>query len=172
MNIPSRLALAVVLLAALPACYTPRDVRPAAVAAAKADVERDLPALAQSMRQSNPDRAAMISMFKTYLSEHDGVYGMAYAPGPVAPGQTPPPALYVYRKGSGFAVRNLALPDYNYPTMEWYRKPLSSGGAVWSAPYFDDDGGDVWMQTYSIPLSGGSGGVLTNDVPVFGPHSQ
>lgn len=149
-------------LVGLNACYTPRDVRPAAVAEAKAISERDLPRLAESLPRGN--RSAAIARLERYLKNHPGVYGAAFAPVPAGG-----PAIYVYRHRGGFATRELAPPAYDYARMEWYRQPIQRGTAVWSAPYFDEDGGDVWMQTYSLPVSGG---VLTNDVPVYGPRAD
>jgi len=167
------LAIAVAL-AGLSACYTPRDVRPAAVEEAKSIVVKDLPALASTITQQQPGRAGMVRLLKQYLAQHPEVYGMAFAPGPPPAGKTPKPAIYVYRHGRGFATRELALPNYNYLRMEWYWKPIHRMEACWSEPYFDVEGGDVWMQTYSIPLLSGDGsvyGVLTNDVPVHKPRN-
>lgn len=162
MKFPVFFPAAALALVGLNACYTPRDVRPAAVAEAKAVSERDLPNLAADLPRG--DRAALIARFEAYLTKHPGVYGVAYAPVPAVG-----PALYVYRNRGGFAARDLTPPDYRYAGMEWYRLPIQRGSAVWCTPYFDRDGGNVWMQTYSLPVSGG---VLTNDVPVYGPRGD
>lgn len=158
---PLLYVVAALALAGLNGCYTPRDVRPAAVAAAKVASERDLPGLAAQTAALRSDRAKLATLFEAYLASHPGVFGVAFAPVPARG-----PALYVCRKGTGVTTRELQPPLYDYARTEWYRKPLESGSAVWSAPYFDREGGNVWMQTYSVPATGG---VLTNDVPVYGP---
>lgn len=53
----------------------------------------------------------------------------------------------------------------------WYSKPVELRKPLWSKPYFDKDGGDVWMITYSIPIYSKDAnkkllGVLTNNLLV------
>ena len=60
---------------------------------------------------------------------------------------------YWYRGSTAFIFKDLAIdPAYAIETQEWLTKPLQSGNEVWSAPYFDAGGGEIWMKTLSIPI--------------------
>ncbi len=65
------------------------------------------------------------------------------------------------------ALKSLATEEYDYPSQEWFRKPLETGEGYWSEPYIDEGGGDMLMTTYSLPikdLSGRVAAVLTADI--------
>jgi hypothetical protein len=34
----------------------------------------------------------------------------------------------------------------------WLRQPIDSGFPIWTAPYFDAGGGNIWMKTRSVPV--------------------
>ena len=64
-------------------------------------------------------------------------------------------------------VSSLATAEYDYPSQEWFQKPLETGAGYWSEPYVDVGGGDILMTTYSIPIldrSGRQAAVLTADI--------
>jgi len=43
-------------------------------------------------------------------------------------------------------------PEYDYVKWKWYAKVKKSKKPVWSEPYFDKGGGEVYMSTYSFPV--------------------
>ena len=60
---------------------------------------------------------------------------------------------YWYRGATALIYKDLAKdPAYVIDTQEWLTKPLQFGTEVWSAPYFDAGGGEIWMKTLSIPI--------------------
>ena len=64
-------------------------------------------------------------------------------------------------------VSSLATEEYDYPSQEWFTKPLELGEGYWSEPYVDEGGGDILMTTYSVPVqdySGKTAAVLTADI--------
>jgi sigma-B regulation protein RsbU (phosphoserine phosphatase) len=66
-------------------------------------------------------------------------------------------APYFYRnpKTPGrLTTENLATPTYRYWEREWYRAPIDAGRPRWSEPYFDDEGGNTLMVTYTVPIAG------------------
>ena len=76
-------------------------------------------------------------------------------------------APYVFRRDSGLVQHTLATPEYDYPSKEWFRKPIETDGGYWSEPYVDVGGGEVLMTTYSLPVKdekGVAAAVLTADV--------
>ena len=74
---------------------------------------------------------------------------------------------YVCRQGEGVEFLSLATPEYDYPSKEWFTKPLELGEGYWSEPYIDTGGGDILMTTFSLPIRDKDGrfaAVLTADV--------
>ena len=74
---------------------------------------------------------------------------------------------YACREGGKIVIKSLATEAYDYPSQEWFTKPLELGEGYWSEPYVDEGGGDVLMTTYSVPLEdyrGKTAAVLTADV--------
>lgn len=68
---------------------------------------------------------------------------------------------------STIRVSSLATEEYDYPSQEWFTKPLELGGGYWSEPYVDEGGGEILMTTYSVPLKAPDGrfvAVLTADI--------
>ena len=62
---------------------------------------------------------------------------------------------------------SLATEEYDYPSQEWFTKPIELDGGYWSEPYYDEGGGDILMVTYSLPIKdvkGRTAAVLTADI--------
>lgn len=80
-------------------------------------------------------------------------------------------APYSYRDtATGEVVsKQLGHQGYDYHTMEWFRVPYETGKPHWSSPYFDKDGGEYTMTTYSYPVKNEQGeviAVVTADVAI------
>ena len=76
-------------------------------------------------------------------------------------------APYTYRIEDTLITRSLATEAYDYPSKEWFVKPLELEEGYWSEPYVDVGGGDMLMTTYSVPIhdrEGQPAGVLTGDI--------
>ena len=64
-------------------------------------------------------------------------------------------------------LKSLATEAYDYPSQEWFTKPLELGTGYWSEPYVDTGGGEMLMTTYSLPIQDAQGrtaAVLTADI--------
>ncbi|MBQ6311141.1 MAG: SpoIIE family protein phosphatase [Bacteroidales bacterium] len=62
---------------------------------------------------------------------------------------------------------SLATPEYDYPSQEWFVKPVEMDRGYWSEPYVDTGGGEILMTTYSVPIKDNDGriaAVLTADI--------
>ena len=62
---------------------------------------------------------------------------------------------------------SLATPEYDYPSQEWFTKPIETDRGYWSEPYIDTGGGEILMTTYSFPIKDSEGriaAVLTADL--------
>ena len=75
---------------------------------------------------------------------------------------------YVYRTADGYHTLDLAQPEYDIEGQEWFTMPLAANASVWTAPYFDAGGGEIWMVTRSVPARDSEGifAVVTTDLPV------
>ncbi len=74
---------------------------------------------------------------------------------------------YALRDGDSISIKSLATQEYDYPSQEWFTKPIETGKGYWSEPYIDDGGGNMLMTTYSVPITDNDGrtaGVLTADI--------
>ncbi len=63
--------------------------------------------------------------------------------------------------------KSLATAEYDYPSQEWFTKPIELDRGYWSEPYIDKGGGEILMTTYSFPIKDRNGriaAVLTADL--------
>ena len=72
---------------------------------------------------------------------------------------------------AGYATFDLAVPSYNIEAQAWVTAPLTANAGVWTAPYFDAGGGEIWMITRSVPVRDAEGvfALVTTDLPVDAP---
>ena len=77
-------------------------------------------------------------------------------------------APYVCKGPDGvLEIKSLATEEYDYPSQEWFIKPMELGKGYWSEPYIDEGGGEILMTTFSMPvrdLQGRVAAVLTADL--------
>ena len=77
-------------------------------------------------------------------------------------------APYTFRNESGsLQTLSLATAEYDYPSKEWFVKPLELGKGYWSEPYVDEGGGEMLMTTFSMPVrneKGTQAAVITADI--------
>ncbi|MFM2135448.1 MAG: hypothetical protein RL021_848 [Bacteroidota bacterium] len=59
---------------------------------------------------------------------------------------------YWYRSGDSLLTTSLMDTAYHINDQLWLRQPIDSGFAVWTDPYFDTGGGNIWMKTRSVPV--------------------
>ena len=74
---------------------------------------------------------------------------------------------YVCEGPDGLEFKTLATEEYDYPSQEWFVKPLELQEGYWSEPYVDEGGGNILMTTYSLPIRDQAGeiaAILTADI--------
>ena len=77
------------------------------------------------------------------------------------------PYCYQAPGETAIEISSLATAEYDYPSQEWFTKPVELNAGYWSEPYIDIGGGDILMTTYSVPLHDAAGritAVLTADL--------
>jgi sigma-B regulation protein RsbU (phosphoserine phosphatase) len=115
------------------------------------------------------DAVGVYPRIQSYLEANPDFYGSAVAMLDAEGTVTASP--YVYRSNDGLEEVNLATPDYQIDEQEWLAMPRDSKEAIWTDPYFDEGGGEIWMVTRAVPLIRDDRVVLvvTTDLPVDAP---
>ena len=140
---------------------------PTAQEALRAEVVTALDPLAAELAVKGPmEPAAYEERLRAYLEDHPAFFGSAVAlldhDGRVFA------SPYVYRADGGYVTLDLAVPDYNIDSQAWVTEPLAADAGVWTEPYFDAGGGEIWTVTRSVPLRDARGifAIITTDLPV------
>ena len=102
------------------------------------------------------------------VQDNPGIIGSAVA---LVPGVDcdSPFCPYVCETEDSLSYLSLATEEYNYPSKEWYTKPLELNSGYWSEPYIDVGGGEVMMTTFSLPVQNTAGitaAVLTAEISI------
>lgn len=117
-------------------------------------IERELRSFVEVL-ELNPSVAdtALSTMIRIYLLEHDGAfYGSTVCVLDSTGKAVYSPYWYRLAAG-GVQYKDLAADtSYDINQQEWLTKPIQTRGEVWSDPYFDTGGGEIWMKTLSIPV--------------------
>jgi sigma-B regulation protein RsbU (phosphoserine phosphatase) len=116
------------------------------------------------------DEAAAIEILRSNVASHPLVFGAALA---FEPGKFPGRRLfgpYVYRQGKDLTEIVTTELDYDYtePEWDWWHLPREALTGVWTEPYFDEGGGNIYMTTFTAPFfsKGHFTGVATIDIPL------
>ena len=110
---------------------------------------------------------SMVLVCRRLVEDNPVVVGSTVALVPGYKARRPLFAPYVYRNGEELQAISLATPEYDYPSKEWFTKPIELGEGYWSEPYVDEGGGEMLMTTFSIPIKDTKGtvaAVLTADI--------
>ena len=136
----------------------------------QAEVVAALDALAEELVADRPDDAVTyIERLQAYLEAHPAFYGGAVALLNRDGNMVTSP--YVYRTDDGYVTLDLAVPSYNIDSQDWVKAPLAANAGVWTEPYFDAGGGEVWMVTRSVPVRDAEAifAIITTDLAVGAP---
>ena len=115
----------------------------------------------------NPDSLERIP--QRVVSENPVVVGSTMA---LVPGYSPKDSLFAPYAAKDLEtgeirMLSLATEEYDYPSQEWFTKPLELKDSYWSEPYFDENGGELLMTTFSMPVKDSNGevaAILTADI--------
>jgi sigma-B regulation protein RsbU (phosphoserine phosphatase) len=119
-------------------------------------VERSTELLGASIETLRPSAPVLEEMLRRFVSGNSNVYGSTASFEPFAfDAGRERFAPYFFRDPKDrarLASADLATPTYRYWERDWYTLPRSAGQPRWSEPYFDEEGGDTLMATYTVPL--------------------
>ena len=95
------------------------------------------------MAERPADAVAYTQRLRAYLDAHPAFYGSAVALLDQAGIATVSP--YVYRTADRYDTTDLATPSYDIEAQDWFTMPLAVSAGIWTAPYLDAGGGEIWM---------------------------
>ena len=128
------------------------------VLAVLGSVERSTELLGASIETLHPDRPSLEAILQRFVSGNPDIYGSTASFEPFAfTAGLDRYAPYFYRNPKTpdrLTPADLATPTYRYWERGWYRVAIDSGRPHWSEPYFDDEGGNTLMVTYTVPIAG------------------
>ena len=115
-------------------------------------IEGGIRTVARQLEEVNPPPEQYTARIRGILAAWPEVYGSTIAVEVGGDPRSRPYAPYYFRLGPEISYSDLALAEYGYNKLQWYRSAADSRQPVWSDPYFDSGGGDAWMVTYSVPF--------------------
>jgi hypothetical protein len=135
----------------------------------RAQVEAALNAFVADLIAHPPTRAELPERIRSYLEAQPAFFGSAVALIDSDGLVTYSP--YVYRSNGGLAEKDLAFSRYDINNHQWLAEPRDLKQPIWTDPYFDAGGGEIWMVSRSVPLlsDGRVYAVATTDLPVAAP---
>ena len=115
----------------------------------------------------NPD--SLVRVPQRVVENNPVVVGSTIALVPGYSKKHPLYAPYATRNSETGEIQTLSLAtdDYDYPSQEWFTKPMELHGGYWSEPYYDEGGGNMLMTTFSMPVMDRNGkvaAILTADI--------
>jgi len=116
-------------------------------------VEQVPNALALALESERPDYKNIMEIAKDFVREDSLAFGTALAFEPyMHDAKHYRYCPYFFESRDRIIQKDLASPEYDYFSRDWYRIPKMLGTPVWSEPYYDKGGGDTLMCTYSVPF--------------------
>jgi hypothetical protein len=131
------------------------------------EVETAVAAWVDTLQRTFPVDSLVSGRVKSYLERHPSYfYGSTIAV--INADSSVRLSPYWYRSGTSLAYADLTLPSYEIRTKGWFTEPIATRAAVWTEPYFDAGGGEIWMRTYSVPviINGMIVAIATTDLAV------
>ena len=129
--------------------------------------------LAAELAVDRPDDAAMYTeRWQAYLEAKPAFYGAAAALLDEAGNIAASP--HVHRSADGYRTLDLVRADYNIQEQRWITMPLAAEAGVWTPPYFDAGGGEIWMIARAVPARDSEGvfAIVTTDLSVDAPGGR
>ena len=136
-------------------------------------VEQALDTFVASLEADPPTDAELPGRIRAYLDANTSFFGSTVTTLDAAGRADYAPYLYRLPEGP-LAEKNLAAElDYDIDAQPWLTEPIAAREGVWTEPYFDAGGGEIWMVTRSVPVFEGDRivAVATTDLPVDPPSN-
>lgn len=128
-----------------------RPEQPVQLPTPEQTIEKELDAFVAELVSDPPDSADISGRVSYYLENQPAYFfGATVTLLDSASKATYSP--YWYRLNDSLAYKNLADTAYHIDDQSWLREPIDEEKSVWTDPYFDAGGGEIWMKTRSVPV--------------------
>lgn len=132
------------------------------------ETETSLRNSSRVVQWSLPSPDSVNVFLSAFVADNPTILGASVSLVPGYDKKTPLYAPFAYIDKDGVvSLKSLATPEYDYPSHEWFKKPLELGEGYWSEPYYDTQGSGELVVTYSVPVKDRKGkyaAVFTADV--------
>lgn len=110
--------------------------------------------LATAVESGQYNEEELNRLIHNMLERNDQVYGstVAYEPDQFKLGVYYWSPYYYRTPENNLEFVQLGNPEYDYLNQAWYLLPKQNLTPILSPPYFDKDGGEIWMVTWSVPV--------------------
>jgi len=115
-------------------------------------VEGDTLFLARVLEQREYSREGLNQLLRDIVAHNNEIFGAAIALNPELTDKPQGFAPYFYHRKGAISFTDFADKDQKYWEHAWYRDAATSGKPIWVEPYFDEDGGEILMTTFSVPV--------------------
>jgi len=116
-------------------------------------IEKVPQSLAFSLEQFSYQKKELLSLLRSAIDNNPEIYGgtIAFEPN-LFEKDLLYFAPYIYKSDGEIKFTYLGSDAYKYFYRDWYQMPKELQKPVWSAPYYDEGGGNIMMSTYSVPF--------------------
>ncbi len=121
---------------------------------------------AKKIKQNPQTYKTLLAIMYENVKEEPSLYGSALA---IKDDFEKNYCKYVYKKDLQVVQKDLKLPKYDCQNSDWFLDAKNSLKPKWSKPYFDNNGGEILMSTFSQPLIDENNnffGVITADASI------
>lgn len=108
--------------------------------------------LGRVLEQRQYSEQGLQQMLRDVVANNDEIFGATIALNPALSKDPEGFAPYYFSENGTLSFANLANSRANYQLQPWFTRPIEEGKPLWSEPYFDSGGGEVYMTTYSVPV--------------------
>ncbi len=108
--------------------------------------------LGRIVQQRDHEPTVLEELVRDVVENSDDIYGATIALNPALVEDPLGFAPYYYRRDGLVVSKDLRQGDKPYWQRPWFREAATGGEPRWVEPYFDKEGGETLMTTYSVPV--------------------
>lgn len=142
----------------------------ATVEAKQRAVEEIIQSSATAVQMMDSEEKINQFLYNQIKNNTGDIYGIGLASNPTIENK----AIYFFHQDEKVKTKDLADDNYRYKEWEWFEKAFESKTDSWSEPYFDKEGGEILMSTYSHPIlyDDKVKWIITGDISLDGISNQ
>ena len=131
-------------------------------------IENALDEFVSDLQSNPPDTADLSNRVFNYMEEKSSLFYGSTVTLLDSTGKAVISPYWFVQNGTLVSSSNLMDSSYQINSQLWLREPIDGGVPIWTEPYFDAGGGDIWMKTRAVPvyINGKIKAVATTDMSI------